>query len=127
MEVIETMGAGFNGAPALWPGRGARFQCLGVPAVGFNGAPALWPGRESSLGPSQGCQGWLASTEPRPFGRGELPADGDVSRAGMPLQRSPGPLAGERRWGGLILYASEWASTEPRPFGRGESALCNPF
>ena len=68
---------------------------------------------------NQGAGG-LASTEPRPRGRGEHSSVKRCCSSWLPLQRSHDLAAVERKWTHEMGAAARQASTEPRPRGRGE-------
>ena len=85
----------------------------------FNGATTSRPWRALRVPGTTGSV--LASTEPRPRGRGERAASG--RDWGSPaLQRSHDLAAVERSPPEPIPPPAGVASTEPRPRGRGESA-----
>ena len=64
-------------------------------ATCFNGAPSSMTGRERQGAGARGRVRVGASTEPRLDVRGEPPL-GRCVRGGLPLQRSPGSMSGER-------------------------------
>ncbi len=89
-----TQGAGFNGAPTSGSGNGPASRARTTNEARFNGAPTSRSGNVAPL-PQPRDRLEVASTEPRPRGRGTLTAitRGDTE---WRLQRSPDLAVGER-------------------------------
>ena len=120
-------GRRFNGAPALWPGRGAHAITPGTLSTTLQRSPGPLAGERKPQERSSRSS-YQLQRSPGPLAGERRPLGCSARAAGPWLQRSPGPLAGESDPLPVHIPLRCRASTEPRPFGRGESprsVVCN--